>query len=539
MHNAKGKFSQQMAENHLTINEEYWNSFSLQESDFEYIFNYLIEEEIPKSSIELLKTIIEHRIESEIASLEKRHSESGTIYTPQQKFKIGEKIILPQFGWAEAKIINIRPGINPDFPPFEVIEIESDDAGTISLASGIDDHLLNQAPLYDSNDTNYQPDFVLNTYKKQLLEKFELTFRDRDDLVQIAGRWFPRALLIEINSGYLNLAEAILDMESGGPLKTKAILEQMDLPSNENPRLIEFSLNFALQEDERFDEVGPSGEILWFLKRLEPEAVKKLPALLRDQSDDYNHDLVIPLLEQVSNQIYDELEEYEPEFQGENSFSISLIYPHWKVGTLPLTKRISNLFPTAHEAPRVRFTFVDVQQNKKFPGWVVRPQKIVYGLKEWYESRELIPGCIVNVKRGENAGEVEVWVEKRKSSHDWIRTAIIGADGGIVFATTKQLVPYEYHDQMVIAVSGGDVLDNIWTEEKKFRQPLETTITSMMKELGKLNPQGHVHAQELYAAVNLVKRCPPGAVLTILESSRHIAHIGDQYYRLKDTSQEE
>ncbi len=528
-----------MAENHLIITEEYWNNFSLQESDFEFIFNYLIEEEIPKSSVELLKKLIQHRIETEIKSLEKRHSESGTIYTPQQKYKVGQKITLPQYGWAEAEIVKIRPGINPEYPPFEVIEIKSEKNGALSLASGLDDHALNKAPLYDSTDKNFQPDQVLDNHKKELIRKFESTLNSRDDLVQIAGRWFPKALLIDINSGYLNLAEAILDMEAGGPLETKAILEQLDLPSNENKRLIEFSLNFALQEDERFDEVGPSGEILWYLKRLEPEAVQNLPGLLRDQSDDYDKNLVAPLLEQIGNQVFDELEEFEPEYQDEDSFAISLIYPHWRVGSLPLTERIANLFPTAHEAPRVRFTFVDSQQNKRFPGWVVRPQKIVYGLKEWYESRELIPGCIVNVKRGANAGEVEVWAEKRKSSHDWIRTAIIGTDGGIVFATTKQLAPYEYHDQMVIAVSGVDVLDQIWREEKKLRQPIETTITSMMKELGKLNPQGHVHAQELYAAVNLIKRCPPGAVLAVLESSRFISHIGDQYYRLKDSSQEE
>ena len=83
-------------------------------------------------------------------------------------------------------------------------------------------------------------------------------------------------------SGHLNLAEAILDMAGGGPLPTKALLEQVGLTSNTNSNLVEFSLDHALQEDPRFDEVGPAGETLWFLNRLEPEsclAGTRLPTL--------------------------------------------------------------------------------------------------------------------------------------------------------------------------------------------------------------------------------------------------------------------
>jgi len=40
----------------------------------------------------------------------------------------------------------------------------------------------------------------------------------------------------------------------------------------------------------------------------------------------------------------------------------------------------------------------------------------------------------------------------------------------------------------------------------------------MVRELSKLNPQGHVHAIELYAAINVIRRCPPGPILAILAS---------------------
>jgi hypothetical protein len=102
-----------------------------------------------------------------------------------------------------------------------------------------------------------------------------------EDFVYIAGRWFPRALLVDINIGHLNLAEAVLDMAGGGPLPTSALLEQLDLPTDVNPKLLEFSVDYALQEDLRFDEVGSSGEVLWFLQRLEPDEVKEPPIVLR------------------------------------------------------------------------------------------------------------------------------------------------------------------------------------------------------------------------------------------------------------------
>ena len=45
-----------------------------------------------------------------------------------------------------------------------------------------------------------------------------------------------------------------------------------------------------------------------------------------------------------------------------------------------------HLFPTAYEAPRVRFTLVDGESGQKFPAWVVRQHRYVYGLADWYRT---------------------------------------------------------------------------------------------------------------------------------------------------------
>src|SRR5690606_26586539 len=81
-----------------------------------------------------------------------------------------------------------------------------------------------------------------------VIEKaLESALSNDNGLVKIAGRWFPRALLVDVNQGQLNLVEAALDMAGGEPLPTEALMKDIELPAGVNPKLAEFSLNYALQ----------------------------------------------------------------------------------------------------------------------------------------------------------------------------------------------------------------------------------------------------------------------------------------------------
>jgi len=60
-------------------------------------------------------------------------------------------------------------------------------------------------------------------------------------------------------------------------------------------------------------------------------------------------------------------------------------------------------------------------------------------------------------------------------------------------------------------------------------------VTQTLRELAKLNPQSHVHASELYAAVNIVRRCPPAPILAYLASAPWFVHVGDLHYRYAST----
>ncbi len=181
---------------------------------------------------------------------------------------------------------------------------------------------------------------------------------------------------------------------------------------------------------------------------------------------------------------------------------------------------------------------MDEETGKEFPGWVVRPNRYVFGLREWIEEKELIPGSLFVIKQGKEPGKVIVRALKKKSTKEWLRTVLVGTDGGVVLTMLKQQTGNEYDERMAIAIPDVAALDQVWETGSRYKTPLEKTILSMMREMVKLSPQGHVHAQELYAAVNLVRRCPPGVLVSILANQRNILHLGDLYYRLSDQDSE-
>lgn|SRR5271157_1349808 len=522
----------------LSVREDYWETFEIKEKDLDFLYNHLLEIETPQTSHELVRSIVEERIRLERQLLESQQMVGGTIYMPKNHYQVGQTLELPSYNWENGKVVNVRPGNNPDLPPFEVIDLVLENGDKHSFAAGLEKHILNQPMTINLDDPRLNSDYVIKTYGQVLADRLTDALESNPDLVRIAGRWFPRALLVDVNIGHLNLAEALLDMENGGPKTTRAILEQIELPTDVNAKLTEFSLNLALQEDGRFDEVGPAGEILWFLRRLEPVDVQQTPVYLRFlQALNIEDDSIISIAKEFGSQVVDELESDNGNTQSTDEVTISLIFPHWRAGTLPLSNRIKKLFPTAYESPRVLFSFIDGDTHEKMTGWVLRESKYVYGLREWYVDQGLIPGSLMHIQRGKKQGEVIIRAEKRRSTRDWIRTVLVGADGGIVFAMLKQVITSAVDERMAIAIPDVEAVDRLWDPNSR-KPSIEQTTISMMRELAKLNPQGHVHAQELYAAVNIVRRCPPSTILNLLINRSWAKHLGDLYFRLGDSPQE-
>jgi hypothetical protein len=311
----------------LSLREDYWENFELKDEDREFIYNYLLEIETPLTSPELLSALVNERIRQEKLAIEKQRTSGGDIYIPARTYDVNQDLVFPSVGWQHAKVLGVRPGQNPDLGDFQVIQVRFDNQETKEFASNIQEHILNQPREISVADTSLDIDFVLANYGEKLLQIIDSDLSKNQEFVRIAGKWFPRTLLVDMNAGHLNLAEAILDMAGGGPLPTKSLLEQVGLTTNTNSKLVEFSLDHALQEDPRFDEVGPAGEILWFLNRLEPESVLQVPIYLRYQELEYDHALLTKEMLELERKLDDELSPENGKFPTPNEVQITLTYP--------------------------------------------------------------------------------------------------------------------------------------------------------------------------------------------------------------------
>jgi hypothetical protein len=96
----------------------------------------------------------------------------------------------------------------------------------------------------------------------------------------------------------------------------------------------------------------------------------------------------------------------------------------------------------------------------------------------------------------------------------------------------KQPISAEFNDRMAFAIPSMSAVDQLWLQNKR---PFEKLVADMIREMSKLTPQGHVHAQELYSAINIVRRVPPAPLFALLSSKPEFVLVGDLHFRLVET----
>jgi len=513
---------------------DYWQSMEISKRDTDFLLTYLFELETPMLRKDLISALVAERVRFEQEAILKRRKGSGKIYLPKEHYQVGDALTFPALGWEKGEVLSVRAGKNPEVEEFDIMTVAMEDGSEHLFVMGVDEHTLNVESEVGDEDGDVNLDEVISLFGTSLGDKLAATLRSGDELVSIADYWFPRALLVDVNIGHLNLSEAVLDMAEGEPLETPVLMKDIELPEGDNPSLTEFSLNFALKEDPRFDEVGSTGKVLWCLGRLEPEAVRQVPEMLRYEPMELDRSTLTDEMLTLEAKLDDELSKISIEEAAPKRATISLLYPHWRLGTFPISERLRSFFPSAYESSRIRFTLVDGKSGERMPAWVVKNNRYVYGLKEWYDKKGLIPGSLIEIRVGKMPGEVIITAQTHRSKRDWVRTVIAGSDGGLVFATLKQVITAKFDDRMILSVPDSDALDNAWKLAQESERQFETLVRNLMQELTKLNPQGHVHAQELYSAVNLLKRCPPAPLFSLLATRPWAAHVGDLYFHLED-----
>ena len=514
-----------------TQSSEHWQDYAITSEDLQYLSTLLVEDELPRSTEELSQALVAHHARQEEALIERALSK-GTPYRPKRRYEIGERVVFPVLEYRSGEVIGVRPGHNPEHEPFKVITVRFEEGEEREFAAEFEDgHPLNQAATGDTDaDELHLPEELASLYAPIVAGRLEKRLRSEQDFVRLANKWFRRDLLVEVHAGHLNLAEAVLDLADGGPMATEALLGDVELPTEISPQLRVFSLNYVLQQDDRFDEVGPAGEVLWHLARLEPDAIKETPITLRYEPLEYEPPLLTSEMRSLERQLDDEWSDLEPPDRVEEPVEIVLIYPHWRAGTVPLSSRLSQLFPSAR-AERIHFTFVDGDTGEEMPGWVVPRRRYVYGLKDWYRENNIIVGAYLEFAQSEAGNRYVVRPRQRRSRREWVRVAM-PRDDRLVFEMHKEEIACDYDELMIMATGDLEGLEQLWKHVRQQGCSLSQIVKDVFTELVKLSPQGNVHAATLYSAVNAVIRTPPGPVLEVLVTGDRYAPVGDNYWVL-------
>jgi hypothetical protein len=517
----------------------YWEQqFSVTGSDVARVYDLILDEGRPIATVDLAEALIGYHCRREEETIQAELSK-GSAYQPGNLYEVGEQVIFPALDYVLGTVVGMRPGRNPEYGEFTVIQVQIEGEEEIrEFASGLQGkHKLTYeeggADLLASVDLLSVPE-LLERYGSVVEEKLASTLSARNEFVLFGDKWFLRDLLIPISKGSRNIAEALIEIKAR-PLTTAEFLPDLDLPREVSEEIRLLSLGCALQADERFDNVGDGGREIWYLRRLTPEPVVNPPTRLVLNVAPYDRHMIDESLLLIEREIDDEGsgEEIMGTSRPLYRTTLTLTYPHWRAGTLPLTVRTRGLFPqsTSHHSPIV---LVDGQSGDKMQGWVVYESSFVYGLGDWYGRHKLPVGVLVKLERTRDPRVVTVDFEPRRLKSLWVPVAAVQA-GKLVFQMRKMAIACEYDEKMAIGEDNPAQIDKLWDDVEASGESLLQTMVRIMPALIELSPQKTVHAKTIYSAMNVLRRTPPGPVFALLSTEASFVSMGGGYWTFDET----
>jgi len=498
------------------------------QSDAEFLYGFVLEVGKPERLVDLTLAAMRHRVEQEQAALRKQ-IDNGTLYQPKRTFQAGESVTFPALKFATGVVDEIRPANNPDLGPFDVITVTMSDGTHREFASNYTRaHRLNdQDPTQMLDNGPVKPvEELFVQYGDHVGGKLAVALEHNPEFIRIGDEWFLRAMMAEVNIGHLNLAEAVLDVASGGPLTAEEILRDLGLPPDVTVNVQEASLNAKLATDLRFDEISLNDQPAWFLRRLEPAEVRQRPAPLEPVTfpgattlSDETQKLVVEL--------DDELDYDGSPVERANQAQTVLIFAHRRAGTLGWSRRLAGVLPQSNK-PRVPIRLRDRVTTKEFTVWLVRDGRYIWGLGDWYRANDVPAGAHIELTHGEDDNVVLIDFRRRKPKREWVRVASV-RDARLHLETAQRAVSCEADDLMSVFADDVRQFDVLRGERSR---DAAQAVREAFPEIAKLSPQGNVHARTLYAAVNVITRAAPREVFAALTASGVYVPVGDNYWHL-------
>lgn len=514
---------------------DFWNEVGTTPADAEHLYGFLLERGAPATSRELTDHLIEWRVREEERKLAELASRAAPIYQPKLTIQPGEHLVFSALDNREGVIKQVRAGDNPRLGEFKVISVQFAGEGKPRefVAEYAAPHPLNEDVTRTAESLQTTPEQAIATYGASVGAALARRLSADKEFVQIGDEWFLKGLLPEIHSGYLNLAEAAIE-QAGDAVRTADLLKVLDLPATVKKPAATFGLTVALQNDSRFEDVGPTGDARWYLTRLEPPEALERPAGL--ESAPVGKVSLSGELELIAAELFDEADlngdaNLKP-VAARDEISLILTYPHRQAGTLPLTAPVCALLPN-FTRPRLKINFQDATTQERFAGYAVSAGHYLAGLNQWFAARKLSPGAYVILKRGPDPLTLTIDYQPQREHSLWVRVAR-GMNGHLTFSQEKRPLSHKYDEEMLIVV--GDPLGiDAAAQTARQQHSLAALLEEIFPELAKLSGAGRVHAKTLYSAINLIRRVGPRAVMGALTESHAFTSVGGGYFVLNET----
>ena len=520
-----------------TQTAEYWGvQFSFTDSDIEQLYNHFLEVEKPQTIEQLTRALFEHRVVEEIKSI-RRLAKGRLVYMPQNAYEVGDELVFPALDFLQGTVAAVRKGFNPEEGSFNVISVDSKKKTREFAAEYDAPHPLNVDNGKDVIDLlDLDAEALYQEFGPLVVDTVYEVLSEHSDFVELSSLWFVKSLMVDINVGHLHLSEAILEMSDGGPMVADDLLTHLDMDPGIDIGVQRFSLNYALLNDDRFDDVAGEGRVEWFLRRMEPEDVLAIPSRLRYAPSEYNHSLLSPQLEALEQELDDEWSDIAVPGSVQPAI-LALTYPHRWAGTLPLSSRLRPLFNLG-KAPRQRVVFVDEATKDEFVGWVVPDGRYILGLKAWYDENQIPVGGFLHLAPGSESGTIVIGYDRRRPQREWVRLATV-SDNRIQFELKRRSIGCGYDDLLIVGSDVVAAMDALWKRAEANQRSVAALLMEIFPSLAPLTPQETVHAKTLYSAVNMLRRVPPGPIFAELVQNPAFQNVGDHYWQFDRSRWEE
>jgi len=534
------------------LTEEYWRSFALTAEELDYLHQLILDAGIPQTEAFLAYDLVERRCEQEEACVEEGAPEVLP-YDPRQEYKVGQKIVVKvqhkrEMVYLRGTVTGRRNVWQSDYGNFEAIRVRIGEGKSATSKEyvacarrGFDDwkpipveQVVGKDWGLGQTDEYIAPGEVFEQFQSYVLRQLTRQLGADARSIRFGHEWFVPELLAQVSEDELAAAARRIE-QRGDPLPLHRLTPVPEMPQQNEEFVQQFSWNYALSRDPRFDNVGTADTPLWFLRALEPpEAVEKPPRLaIPAVPYTREYQVVHRELKDMEQAIDDEgtEEEAPPPVTTERVPSVEFVlsFAHRATGTIPLTNRIRRAFPQA-DGPRTRITFIDGRSRERMPGWVMHEDRYAWGLREWYDENLIWAGAYIRLETTENPLEMVVdYIPLPQPKEERVRVARV-VDGRLTFEWQTRTIPYKYDPLMLIAETRFEDMEALWLEAEKVGKPISEVMCDVFPELARLHPQCHVHARTLYSAVNLVRRCAPGTVFGTLSARPCFDSVGDGYW---------